>query len=224
MKTKTVIFYLISLSFSLKAISQDSTFNFKDDYIFRKLIPALPQNWKFYEMDSQFFIERTDSVTIVDKRSLNIPNNQKIPDDTILKYGSKIKSIIIYKYEKRWPYEQILAAKSNNIQIYQQLKKLPEKYKISNFIDKSKSNKFNIVYTGSNEKETQLIEQYEKEKNDLEFRLITLPNYHTEKYSLFLKSIIGCNDENYSVIPSAASLQLYDILTLFRELTEKSSQ
>jgi hypothetical protein len=221
---KTIIIILIAfISSALNAQSTDTSFNYNDDYILRKIIPALPMGWTFSQQKGEFIIDRTDSVTIVDKRILKIPNYQKVQDDTILKYGHKAKSVIIYKYDNRWTIEKTLSANTNNIEIYQQLNKLPDKYGITDLLDKSKSSRGNNVYTGNTEKEKQLIKQFEAEKNELLSKLILMPYYNTEKYSLFLKSTYGCIDDFYSVYPSKASLELYQILALFSELTEKNN-
>jgi len=224
MKTQIIILYLIACSFTLKAQNTDSAFCYQDDYILIKLIPLLPQGWTFLEKDNEFIIQRNDSVYIVDRKNLKINRGENLKDDTIIKYGTKTQSKIIFKYENRWSYEQNIIANSNNMIIYEQLKKLPEKYKITDLADKSKSTRETIVYFGKTDEEKELIKQFEKEKNVWMSKIITKPNYHTEKYSLFLKSTYGCNDDFYSVYPSVASLQLYTILTLFFELTEKSSQ
>jgi len=204
-------------------VPNDTVFNYKQDYILRKIIPVLHQGWTFTEKDGEFIIEKDDSIYIADRRKLNIPYGKKIPDDTILKFGTKAKSAIIYSYEKRWSFEQILAANTNNTDIFQQLKKISEKYNINSLIDKSKSTKENVVYIANTDKEKAQLEQYEKEKKELLSKLITKPKYHTEKYSLFLKSTYGCNNDFFSVYPAEASIQLYDILILFNELTEKSN-
>jgi hypothetical protein len=224
MKTRLILLLVLGFSTILKAQTADSSFNYNDDYILRKIIPALPQGWTFSQKPGEFIIERTDSVLAADKRLLKVPANQKISDDTVLKYGIKTKSIIIYKYDARWTYEQTLQANSSNTQIYQLLKKLPEKYNITNLLDKSKSTRGNNVYTGKTEAEKKQVIAFDKERKELLAKLVQMPNYHTEKYSLFLKSTQGCNDDYFTIYPSSASLDLYQILTLFSELTEKSGQ
>jgi GR25 family glycosyltransferase involved in LPS biosynthesis len=221
MKTVLIVICSIFLSLSLKSQNADTISTFNDDYILKKLIPAIPMGWNIIKTDSEIIIKRKDSIFIADRRKLNIPMFKKISDDTILKYGTKSAGKIILRYENRWTEEQKINAKSNNIQIYQQMSKLPGKYNIYNLKDKTKSTKQETVYTGNTDKEKELIKQFENEKNELVAKLINFPKYNTEKYSLFLKSTIGCDDEYISVYPSSASIELYNILTLFFELTEK---
>ena len=221
MKTIIIIFCVILFPLSQKAQNVDTIFNYHDDYILNKIIPVLPKGWTFNEKDNKFIITRSDSVYVADRKKIANILDTKLKFDTIIKYGHKVPCEIIYNYEPKWSFEQTTKASSNNIQINQQIKKLPEKYNIAYLLDKSKSTRFNSVYTGKTEKEKQLIEQYEKEKNELTSKLIKMPNYHTEKYSLFLEVMSGCNDNENYVYPDKASLELYDILTLFMELCEK---
>ena len=220
MKTFIFILSIVFFPFSQKAQNIDTTFNYQDDYILNKIIPVLPHGWTFKAQNNQFIISRNDSVVSALRKSLSFTIDYKISKDSILKYGQNVVSEIIYKYEHRWTFEQTTSANSNNIQINQSIKKLPEKYGITNLLDKSISTRFNSVFTGNTEKEKQLIYQYEKEKNELMSKLIKMPNYHTEKYSLFLYIMSGCNDDNYCIYPEKASQELYDILTLFMELSE----
>ncbi len=223
MKTRLILLFLIAVSNFVEAQIKDTSFSYKDDYVLHKIIPALPQGWTFSQKPGEFIIERNDSVLAGDKRQMKIPTNQKIPDDSIFKYGYKTKSIIVFNYDSRWAYEKTLKVNSNNTQIYQLLKMLPEKYKVTKLLDKSKSTRGNNVYTGKTDEEKKQVMDFEKERNQLLAKLVQMPNYHTEKYSLFLKSTSGCNDDYFSIYPSEASLQLYQILALFSELTEKSN-
>jgi hypothetical protein len=224
MKTRLILLIAIAFSTLIKAQTTDTSFNYNDDYVLRKIIPALPQGWTFSQKPGEFIIERTDSVLEGDKRLFKIPVNRKMSDDSVLKFGTKTKSIIVYKYDTRWTYEQTLKANSNNTQIYQLLKKLPEKFNITKLVDKSKTTRGNIVYTGKTDEEKKLVIAFEKERNELLAKLVQMPNYHTEKYSLFLYSTQGCDDDYFTIYPSSASYELYTIITLVSELTEKSGQ
>jgi len=209
---------------SIRAQQSDSSFNYENDYILKKIVQVLPKGWSFYENNGKLIIEKNDSVTILDKKVLHIPYNHKPSDDTILKYGERTKSQIIYKFEPRWSFEQTVSANSNNIPIYKEISNLPEKYKITGLIDKSQSTRVKKVYTGNTKEEKNRILQYEKEKDSLTSKIVLQPNYNTEKYSLFLLSVKGGDYENFSMYPKEALIQLYDILNLFNELTEKSNQ
>jgi hypothetical protein len=222
MKTKLFFFFFVFSSFCVQSQTSDSIFDYKTDQILSKILKSLPKGWTFYEQKGELIIEKNDSIVIAEKAQIGVAANKKVSQDSVLKYGYKSKSRIIYKYSTRWTYEQTLNANSNNTKIYQQIKELPTKYKITNLFDKGKSSRNKNVYTGKTDEEKKIILQYEKEKGLLTSKLILIPNYHTDNYSLFLLSTSGVNNNFVTVYPNEASLQLNDILNLFYELTEKS--
>lgn len=221
-----IIFFVV---FSTNAQTTDSLLLKKDsipknteDYILKRIISLLPSGWIFTDNKEEFIITRTDSIYILNKSLFNLPKNKKLSSDTIMIYGEKIQSKIIYKVEPRWTIEQNLKANTNNAQILSQINQLPEKYNITHLADKSKSSRESIVYTGNTNEEKELIKKYENEKTVLTKKLIQKPIYHTEKYSLYLISTTGGNYTNFSIYPESAYIELYTILSTFFELTEKS--
>lgn len=222
MKTKLFLILFVVTFFAAKSQTSDTSFNNKSDLILSKIIKSLPKGWNYTAKSGELIIEKKDSVIVAGKALLGFAANKKIPQDTVLKYGHKSKSRIIYKYTDRWTTEQTMTASSNNTKIYQQIKESPVKYKITNLFDNAKSSRCENVYTGKTDEEKKLVAQYEQEKSILNSKLILTPNYHTDYYSLFLVSTEGATDDMITVYPNDASLQLNDILNLFYELTEKS--
>src|ERR1035438_5130940 len=130
---KTKISFLSLLLFLSPTLLQSQVsdtvkrFVYNDDLILKKIVNALPAGWTFKSNDTTFIISRIDSVIISDRKSLHIIGGQKMPMDSIVKYGHKGKSELIYRHEPRWTEEQKMNAKSNNIEINQQLSNLPVK-------------------------------------------------------------------------------------------------
>jgi len=203
-------------------LKKDSIPETTEDFILKRIISLLPPGWVFTDNKDEFIITRKDSIYIANKSLFNLPKNKKLSSDTIMIYGEKIQSKIIYRVEPRWTTEQNLKANSNNAKILSQINQLPEKYNITHLADKSKSSRESIVYTGKTNEEKELINKYENEKTVLRKNLIQKPIYHTEKYSLYLISTTGGNYNNFSIYPESAYIELYTILSTFFELTEKS--
>ncbi len=216
--------FAISLFFAftrcLNAQVSDSLIN--DDAILSKIIKSIPKGWVFEVKDGAFIFRKSDSVIIASKKLLNYPMSKKIPIDTIIKYGTKTTSYISYKYDKRWTTEQTMAAYSNNTKIYQKLKALPTKYELLSLYDKTLSTRGHVVYTGKTEEEKKRVKKFEEERAGLLSKITLLPNYHTDYFSLFLIKSNGCNDDDICVAPDNASIQLYEILALMQDFTEKS--
>ena len=119
----------------------DSSFLMKEDYILKKIIPSLPQGWTFTATNGTLTLQRTDSIFEVEKKIFHVKSYLAVAADTIVKFGKKSVSQIIYHYEPRWTFEKILAAKSANVGLYQKLAKLPEKHHVSELLDKINSTK-----------------------------------------------------------------------------------
>jgi hypothetical protein len=226
MKLKSFIFIIIFSFVTLKysfAQSFDTT-KIKNDSILKKIFSFIPEEWSVSINDSEFTFERKDSVWILNEDRFNSPKTNETKDEKnerIKQEGKKSKSRLVLKYENRWSYEKILVAKNMNPSIYGEISKLPEKYNITNLYDKSLSSRGNAVYTGVTTNERDQIAKFENEKNKLLSKVVKIPVYNTERYSFFIKSMYGYNDNTHQIYPEEASLQLYQILALFSELTEK---
>jgi hypothetical protein len=228
MKTKisfiSILILLAPVLLKSQVTDTMKKFSYADDSILKRFVNALPSIWSFSADDSTIIISRKDSVIITDRKLLHFIGGKGsvLQMDSILKYGHKGKTEMVYRYEPRWTEEQKLSANSTNNEINQQLAGLPAKYGISYLLDKSKSTNQNDIYTGHTAKEIQLVKQFESEKSQLLAKIIALPTNNTDKYSLFLKSIKGVNNSYYYVYPIEAYQQYYDIYALFNQLTEKT--
>ncbi|MFA5783139.1 MAG: hypothetical protein WC868_12805 [Bacteroidales bacterium] len=215
-----IITFIISSRFSYTQNSDTTSLHFHEDSILNKIITSIPKGWIVSTKNGEIIFEKTDSVLILNEDRYNTQNINKTKAERIERiktHGIKGKSRLVLKYENRWTYEKILTVKNTNTYVYQEIKKLPEKYKIANLYDKTLSSRETAIYTGVTQKEKDQISKYEKEKKELLSNTIVLPNYNTEKYSFFTKSMSGYNDNTHDIYPEEASLQLFQILTLFIE-------
>ena len=83
------------------------------------------------------------------------------------------------------------------------------------------SSKDKAVYTPKTETDKKRILDYYKEREMLQSKIIKLPDFSSQKYSLFIISTTGCNDDNHLVYPDEASVELYGILNFLREVCGK---
>ncbi|MFH0865962.1 MAG: hypothetical protein V1904_07190 [Bacteroidota bacterium] len=211
------LFAFFHMSFGQTDTTFKSTLN---DTVLNKIFSYLPKGWTVIESSNQLIFQRTDSVYILENYRFDSSFQSAIKAERIeyvIKNGKKGISRIIFRYENRWNYTKTLTSKNNNTYYTQKLQKLPEKYKITSLYNKELSTRQNPVYIGITEKEKDAIKKFEKEHAEIMAKITTMPNYNTEKYSFFLVSMEGCNDNNHYVIHEDASLQLFKILTLFFE-------
>lgn len=199
----------------------DSSFkSILNDSILNRVYSYLPKGWTVIESTNQIAFLRLDSVYSLEEYrfgSSNIGETKAERNERIKNEGKKGVSKFVLRYEDKWSYSKLLSSKNNNTYYNQKLQKLPEKYKISNLYNAELSTKQNPVYIGVTDKEKDAIKKFEKEREEISAKITTLPNYNTEKYSFFIISMEGCNDDNHYVLPEEASLQFFKLISLFTE-------
>jgi hypothetical protein len=199
----------------------DSTFkSLLNDSIINKIYSYLPKGWIVTEGKNQLIFQYPDSVISLEGSRFDTTYLKEIKAERIERiktFGKKGLSRIVLNYETKWSYTKLLTTKNTNSTYSQKLKKLPEKYGITALYNKELSTKQNPLYIGVTDNEKNAVKKYENERKEILAKITTMPNYNTEKYTFFLVSYEGCNDDSHFVIPEEASLQMYKILSLFFE-------
>ena len=108
-----------------------------------------------------------------------------------------------------------------NAAIDDQIRALPEKMGVSHLYDKELSSKNQTVYTPANENDKKRLEEYHVALQKLQASKIRTPDFNTQLYSIFRGDIQGAGDEMHLVYPEKPSLELYTILSTFREVCGK---
>ena len=159
---------------------------------------------------------------MLDENRINAPVEKK--EDQIARIknnGKRIVPVIVMRYVNKWTPDQIQQANIQNAVYNDEIHKLAKKFNIEHLRDKNTSGKNATIYTPTNDQEKKRIEQYETELARLQDKKIRLPDFHSEKYSLFIETVIGKADDNHLVYPGENSLELYTILSTFREVCGK---
>jgi hypothetical protein len=172
---KTILFSVILLMITLSGASAQSSESevvkefYKADGHISIVLNYIPQGWKFAAVEDRFEITSPDTVWVLEENRINAaPENKEDQIRRIKAKGTRVIPEIIIRYENKWSPEKIQQSKIFNATIDDKINKLPQKYDIVQLLDKKLSTKNQIVYTGSNDKEKRLIEQYENEKITLE--------------------------------------------------------
>lgn len=221
MKKLLIILFFVFVSQQISYGQSDSITKFSiNDSIVYKIYSLFPAGWTFIQEGDKFIIQRTDSIYSLEEYRFGSSHSGETKDERnirIQKEGKKSISRIILRYEDRWSYLKAVGTKNSNILYKKELSNLAEKHKITKLYNQELSTRQNPVYTGTTEEEKDAIKKFEKERSEIQAKIYTLPNYNTEKYSIFLISFEGGNDDNHYIFPEEASLQLYSILALFYE-------
>jgi hypothetical protein len=228
MKTKIIfIVYFISIFHYNKIFAQATEEEiskefYKADGNINLIINNLPAGWVFTADKGDFIIFRKDSVLILSENRINAPlENKEVKLNHIKEFGVKTQAKVIIHYENKWDFLRIQEAQIKNASIMDEIQKLPEKMKITSLLDSKLSRKGKPVYTAKNEKDQLCISNYYKEEERLEKKIVKLPDFNSQLYSLFIVSEDGKEDNMHYVYPTGASIELYTILSLFREACGK---
>ncbi len=185
---------------------------------------SIPKNWDFYQENDKFILERKDTTWILYENRINAPlsnETKQARNARIKKNGVIGKSKIVFRYEQKWDVNKLIKSTTQNDEIYKQMIQLPDKYNIKSLASGSIAGKGNTVYVGNTTEEKDRIAKYDAEMVELWKKVIVVPNYHSEKYSLFLVTKEGWNDDFHWVYPQEASNEVLSVEMYFIELCGK---
>lgn len=227
MKRILIIPFLFSMFLGLHGRAQSSAREIENEFYkadpqISIFIHHLPAGWTFRAVDGLFIVSAPDSAWVLEgspeQASLN---SRTAREEQIRKNGRKILPQVVLGYENRWTADQVQTAKIGNAAIDDEIRQLPGKYKLLELKDTALSTKSRIVYTPRDDKDAKRIRQYEKEMADLLAQKKVLPDFHSGKYSLYLRELVGAADETHWVAPASASLNVYTVLSTLREICGK---
>jgi hypothetical protein len=217
-----VILFEINFFFSFLYAQQDSVFN--DDESLLKVKKLLPAGWKMISTNDTLIIEREDSVYVLSENRINAPESSETRDEInkrIMKYGRLEKPGLIFRYYTKLDSSEMATTKELSITLQKIIYSLPEKFEIEHLIDKFAMSKGEEIYIGKTSDEKERIENYYKEKNKLFSEIPRLPDFNSEKYSLYLDMIIGMEDQMHLIYPYEVSGEIFKIREILNENLEK---
>jgi len=220
---KFILSAAVLVMFCSQSFSQTNSIS--DDTIIKNILHYLPKGWFIYEKENQLVFEKQDTVWVLNENQINAPVSNETKEERkarIKKFGKVDKSKIVYQYEKKWNPEKIKQAVVENDTISKELHRLPKKYNIENLRDINLSSREDDVYIGKTDKEKQAINLYEKEKASLIKKVVQIPDYNTENFSLTFLNSSGCIDDLHIVYPDVISYENYQIRSLFNELAQNN--
>ncbi len=195
---------------------------FKKDAVLKKISDALPSDWNVSESSENLIFERAGTVSVLFENKINADmSRQKDRDQKIIKLGKAEKCRLVYRCEPVWPTAALNSAKNANEEIHQKIRELEEKNNLQNLRKDRPNSKSQEQFTAKTPEDKEKLEKYEKEKTELERKIIKLPDHNTELYSLFFVSESGIEDEFHSVFPAEASQQAYQLKNIIAECCEK---
>ncbi|MGV8121654.1 MAG: hypothetical protein AB2L14_17985 [Candidatus Xenobiia bacterium LiM19] len=192
----------------------------QDDQALRKVEGSLPAGWVMYTEGDRLIIKRREPVWILTENRINAPvssesSNER--DDRIRKKGSKSDARLVFRMEKAWTPEKLRCAAITNETVKADLKALPGRLGVEKLMDESLSRKGEAVYKGRTDDEKKRIAAFYKERENIEKKLVKLPDYTSKQYSLFILLKEGAEDDFHRVFPGQASEEIYTVESLLRK-------
>ncbi|HNW89639.1 MAG TPA: hypothetical protein PKN48_08235 [Bacteroidales bacterium] len=224
MKRLVFLFFIINI-FTYKTVTCQKSESemhvglFMDDSVMNIITNKIPQGWEIKNENNKLIFLKKDSIWVHkdDRSSLKNLTKEQI-QQKIKEKGIKTTCFIIFSYESKWTFDDMLVATYNNALYNEEINKLSEKYKISQYEDKEHSTRFNKVYKATKAGDQKILDAYNEEKNSLLSKMKKIPDYHTTKFSLYLLEMHGYNDNNTLVFPDEASINIFTIKNLFDEI------
>ncbi|MBI5402220.1 MAG: hypothetical protein HY959_02370 [Ignavibacteriae bacterium] len=180
---------------------------------------SLPEGWEmFAQINGVLTIQKETIAYVLFENMINAPANIETKEEIekrIIENGKQVKPHFEFKYYNRMSDEHIESARRKNDSIYALVKSLPKKYNIQHLKNKFASSKGEDIYSANTEGEMEIIKKYEIEKDNLLDKIIKLPDYNSENYSLYIDSKVGMGDEFHLVCPFEISKEMYGLLRLF---------
>jgi hypothetical protein len=215
------LFFLISvlsISECYPCTQQDSVPG--SDIMLTKVKSLLPKGWSMSSSNDTLFIQRDDSAYIFYENRINAPVSRESREEInkrIIKNGFRERPGFIIRFYTKLDSSELATSKVLNITLQKIIYALPEKFDIEYLRDKFAMSKGEEIYTGKTDEEKERIEDYYKEKNKMLKEIPRLPDFNSEKYSLYLDMVTGMEDQMHLVYPYDISTEIYKIRELLNE-------
>lgn len=194
----------------------------KNDARLARLKDALPAGWTItMGKGSTMALERTERAWVLFENRINAPVSRESPQERserIRRRGRSVACRFVFRCEHRWSAEKARAAREKNAALDREIAGLPAKHGIARLRDAGLSRKGEDLYTPTNSDEEKGIASWRRERDELRAKRKPLPDFSSERASLFLESREGMEDDLRIVDPPAASEEMMAIERSMLEL------
>ena len=214
-----LIYFIASQSLCYSGVLRDSIID--GDKLLSKIQNLLPAGWSFLNYENNaLVIQREELVFVLYENRINAPVSRETReeiDKRIIENGKQWRSKYDIGFYPLMKNEEMESIRKHNDSIQEIINYLPEKYNVKHLLDKFSMSKGEEIYTGKTTEEKERIESFYTTKKELLNRFRRLPDYNSEKYSLYIDLIQGMEDQMHLIYPHSASEEMYKIREILDE-------
>jgi hypothetical protein len=149
----------------------------------RDIQSVLGPNWLLREYRDEIEIASRTQLWFYNCVSLPYFSDNREFFENVVKGGREEIYRLRFIFVPRWSSARIKQARERNERIEREINGLPEKYRLSHL----SRNKMNSFFS-DDEEEKKRIKEYEIEYEELRGKIVILPDFHTEEYSVFIRN------------------------------------
>lgn len=211
--------YLLLLVYFLSIMNIQPQSIIENDTLLKAFRNKINKSWNLEISKDRLTVISKKKVWILNENKINAPVSfaKNKEDERIKKNGKNIYMKLFLRLEPLWSKEKYKEAKEKNDLIHREIEELPQKYNIENLKDELLSSKNAPIYVGNTKEEMRQVELYAEEKNTIEKTILKYPDFTSEKYSIFIESKEGFEDEFHSVYPAEVGKEFYSLIEEMRK-------
>jgi hypothetical protein len=209
------------------ALSQiDKNNIIKGDYILVVLESNLKGEWNLKCVNDTLFIISTDTMWLdfynIAGAPFDDPEYKKYTEEYIKTKGQKLNATMLLKLVPKWDSIKLKNAVDYNTNLYKKIDSLIYKYNISHLNHSYRWDE--EIFWNTNDEEKLRVEEYKKEKNNLISKIIIIPQYSSEKYSLFTisRNWLWSETSHFNMLPmifpESESLKIIELVKILSEI------
>ena len=179
-----------------------------------RVAASLPAGWRADVVGDSLTIARAGDCWVLLTNRINAPESHETDaqrESRIRRLGRRTTARLSFRLEPLWSARKWREARAVNGEVRQALAVLPQKHGIDDLLDRGLARKGGPRYTAHSDADHARLDAYEAEKAQLERRLVELPRYESARWSLFLISVVGQEDDLHEVAPLPVSREVHQV-------------
>ena len=212
-----VLFFLFSLNVVSGATLEEM---FQSDKKISLVKEGLPKGWELVFQESSLICQRTKEISTMMVNRINAPATFETPEQKKKRFetlGRKTILRIILRVEPKWSAEKKRETKEINDSLNKKIGELISKFHLEKLFHSSAARKGLENAYSDDPREKQNLQEYRIERSELEKNVVKLPDFDSEKFSLFFDKSDGYDDEFHESFPPESLQEMREVKSLLEK-------